>query len=190
MEGKKIVASLYQAYTRLYGKIPDLNGNRQDLTIEFQAMVYFLREYGVTFMRTSFVAEGYTDIDMPMSMELQDILASLMFGNALEEINEVVKFNKHTNKILDILASEFERIHNTSELRMLVKLHFTKERVLPSFADTDLCDYVHAYLKDFQMYASFIANILDELSNDDKLQPNIDEEKTQEFHKLKRSQLF
>ena len=187
MEYKKIVASLYQAYTYLYGKTPDLKGDRQDLTIEFQAMVYFLREYGVTFLRTSFVAEGYMDIDMPMSMELQDILVSLMFGNASEEINEVVEFNKHTNKMLNILASEFEHIHNTSELRMLVKLHFTKEEVLPSIADAELCNYVHASSEDFQMYASFIANILDELSNDDKTQSNIEEEKTQEFHKLKRS---
>ncbi len=175
MEEKQVANSLYHAYERVYGHAPNLNGDKRQLTIEFQAMVYFLMQYGVSFMRCGFVKEGYTSIDMPMSMGIQDILVGHMFGHDALEFSEEVIFNNYANKIMDILARELSYIKEDWGIRTIVKLHFAETRELPSSSAEKISAYTHVNLDAYKSYRTFLANILCELSKDNYDEVNLEQ---------------
>lgn len=174
MEEKRIANSLYHAYKRIYGKHPDLMGDQKELTIEFQTMVYFLSQYGVSFMRFGFVYEGRTDIDMPMSLEIQDILVAHMFGHEASEFEEEVEFNKHANNVMNILARELGYLKAPWGLMVITRLHFIENRVLPSGELSDICAEAKIQEGVYKSYRVFLANILCELSKDNYDETNLE----------------
>lgn len=174
MGEKEVANALYHAYVRFYGKKPELKGDKTELTIDFQAMTYLLSQYGVSFMRSSFVKEGYTDIDIPMSMEIQDVLVSHVFGHDESEFESNVEFNKHANRILDILAHELEFVSSREELGSLVKLMFTKERVIPTASDDELCQSTGSTQETLEFYKNFVVSVIYEMMKDDNKDVDVD----------------
>lgn len=174
MGEKEVANALYHAYVRFFGRKPELKGDKTLLTIDFQAMTYLLSQYGVSFMRSYFVKEGHSDVDIPMSMEIQDVLIREVFGHDESEFESVVDFNKHANHVLDILAHELEFISSREELSSLVKLMFTKERVMPSASDDELRDATLATQETLESYKNFIVSVIYEMTKDDNKSANIE----------------
>lgn len=174
MGEKEVANALYHAYVRFFGKKPELKGDKNELTIDFQTMTYLLSQYGVSFMRNSFIKEGYTDMDIPMSMEIQDVLVSHVFGHEESEFERSVEFNKHTNRILDILSHELEFVSSRAELCSLVKLMFTKERVIPASSDDELCQTTGATQENLESYKNFVVSVIYEMMKDEDRTMDID----------------
>lgn len=174
MDNKEIASTLYHAYVKMYGRKPILDGTSNDLTIEFQAMAYLLKQYGVVFVEGSFTLDDYKHAGMPMSIKIQNILDSYILGHNDSEFQEEVAFNKHASRVLDILGEVMKNFSSINQLRMLVHLYFTKESLMPSAGDAELLTYTGATESDLKRYKDFLAHVLYKLTIDNYNQVNID----------------
>lgn len=173
MEEKRIANMLYHAYERMYNVSPDLTGDQTDLTVMFQTMAYFLNQYGVSFMDASFVREGYTDLDMPMSMEIQDILVNYVFGHSKDEFAEQVSFNDHALRVIETLSRELGFIKAPWGLKMVTKIHFFENRVLPSGSKEEVSKAANVSIDVYNSYREFIENVVADLAKDNFDQNNL-----------------
>lgn len=62
---------LYEAYKAFYGKGPDFKElNRNNITVEMQAMVYLLEQYGIVIGDYRFSYKELSHLNMPISYEI------------------------------------------------------------------------------------------------------------------------
>lgn len=174
MDNKEIANVLYHAYVKMYGRQPILDSTSNDLTVEFQAMAYLLKQYGVVFVEGSFVLDDYKHAGMPMSIKIQEILDSYILGHNDSEFQEDVVFNKHAGRVLDILGEVMKNFSSINQIRTLVHLYFTKGSLMPSVGDAELRSYTGATEDDMKRYKDFLANVLYRLTVDNYNQVNID----------------
>lgn len=134
---KRTEKIIYQTYKKFYGKEPNLNKeNMRNLTIEIQAMAYILNRYGVTIGENGFCYE-YTDLNMPMSMSIQDVIIEKLIGNKENLNDSSFQFDRRAERIINIVASAIKiaisnRENQIEELRKIVNLLYVKEHVCPS----------------------------------------------------------
>lgn len=140
MERKNTANIIYKAYREFYEKEPDFSEeNRRNITIEIQAMAYLLDKYGVNLGGARFSVE-YKDLDLPMSMKIQDVIVSQLIGNKSDLTDDSIQFNPRANKIIGIVGNAICGVINksnepTETLRLLIFINFLKERVAPLSED-------------------------------------------------------
>lgn len=148
---------IYKVYKKFYGREPNLSRknfrnppkqpnlgreNFRNLTIEIQSMAYILNEYGVSLGAEEFCYQ-YIDLNMPMSMDIQDILVGKLIGNS-DNLNDTsLQLNERAEKIIDIVGSAIKCVINTSQnqieaLREISNILYVKKYVLPSASDAEI----------------------------------------------------
>lgn len=134
---------LLKAYNKFYNK--DVNPSRDNLinlTIEIQSMVYILQKFGIELGANGFVRDGYKNLNLPMSMSIQDIVVSSLIENDSSLIDTSIEFNQYTNKNIDIIGKATRFIINQTDnpvdtIRAITSILFTKKYVVPD-ADNEM----------------------------------------------------
>lgn len=164
MKKEKII---YQTYKKFYGKEPDFNKeNFMNLTIEIQFMAYILNEYGVSLSSDGFCYE-YTNLSMPMSMDIQDIVVGSLILNSDDLSEGSLEFIESTDKTINIVGSAIKNITANSqnrieELMKISNILYVKKHVCPSASDEDIIEIAKCTEEDLKNVEQLIEFIKQE----------------------------
>lgn len=173
---KKII---YIAYKQFYNKEPIFSKeNFMNLTVEIQSMAYILNEYGVSLGAYRFCYE-YVDLNMPMSMEIQDIIVGWLIDSSDEFDDNSLEFNERENKLINILGSTIRNIiansHNKiEELRKISNILYVKKYVRPSANDKEIMELEKCTDEDLKTVEELIEFIKKEQCKDNFDKSNIE----------------
>lgn len=139
---------IYAIYKTFYNKEPNLKEeNRHNLTIEIQAMTYLLAQYGLTFGDYRFSYNELMDLNMPISMELQDDIVGKLLNRDNIELKRLInrnpiKLNKYVKLIGTIVTEEIKDKEDPIEsLRLISSIHYTSEYMIPNATILKIADY-------------------------------------------------
>jgi len=146
---------LYEAYKAFYDKEPNFKEeNRRNITIEMQAMAYLLEQYRIVIGNYRFAYSELTDLYMPISMELQDLLVSKMLNHENKEfaldfiiLKEELKF-KITLVGSTVMAKISEKEDPLEALRLLCSIYYTSKSIRPNATDDKIIEYNKCALED------------------------------------------
>lgn len=175
----KDVKIIYKTYKQFYGKEPNLDtGYIGHLTIEIQAMAYLLNEYGVSLGDNRFCYE-YTDLNMPMSMDIQDIIIGKLSGNIDDLNDDSLEFSARADKLINIIGSAIRCItansqNKTEELRKISNILYIKKHVRPLASDKEIMEVEKCTEEDLKKVEQLIEFIKQEQCKDNFDQSNIE----------------
>lgn len=170
---------IYQTYKKFYGKEPNFNRkNLMNLTIEIQAMAYILNEYGVTIGADGF-CYAYTDLSMPMSMDIQDIVVGKLIENSDDLNDDLLQFTEYAEKTINIVGNAIKcAIKNSEdpieELRKISNILYVKEHVRPSASDEEIMETTKCTKQDLSDIEQLIEFIKQEKCKDNFDKSNIE----------------
>lgn len=176
---KKEAKVIYKAYKKFFGKEPNFNKeNFMNLTIEIQAMAYILNEYGVNIGANGFCYE-YTDLDMPMSMDIQDIVVGKLIGKSDDLNDDSIQYSEFAEKTISLIGSAIRFAINTcqnpiEELRKISNILYVKEYVLPSSSDEKIMEITKCTKKDLSDVERLIEIINQERCKDNFGKSNLE----------------
>lgn len=125
---------LCKLYEEFYQKEPNfLEENRKNITIEMQAMAYLLEQYGVSCGLYRFSYNS--DIKMPISIELQDVIVMHLLGHSAKEYESDLELNKRTKKIISLVGSKIrekleEKINPIEMLQRIASVYYARTLML------------------------------------------------------------
>lgn len=170
---------IYKAYKQFYNREPDFSeDNFMNLTVEIQTMVYVLDGYGVLLGANGFRYE-YKDLNMPMSMDIQDIIVGKLIDN-VDDLNDTsLQFSKRANKMISITGNAMRSITDNSqnrieELRKICNILYVKKSVCPSASDDVLMEIAKCTEEDLKKVEQLIELIKQEESKDNFDKANIE----------------
>lgn len=139
---------IYAIYKAFYNKEPNLKAeNRHNLTIEIQTMTYLLAQYGLIFGNYRFAYNELTDLNMPISMELQDDIVGELLNRDNIELKRLInrnpiKLNKYVKLIGAIVTEEIKDKEDPIEsLRLISSIHYTSKYMIPNATILEIADY-------------------------------------------------
>lgn len=184
--------TIYQAYKRFYGKEPNFNGeNLMNLTIEIQSMAYILGKYDVFLgLGTNGFSYEYTNLDMPMCMEIQDIIVSELIGNKDNLEDDSVRFTEFAENTISTVGHAIRNILNDSPnqietVRKLCNLLYVKEYVLPTSSDEVIMADTKCTREDLEAVEKLIGLIIQEQCKNNFDKSNIENvEKMMKMEKM------
>ena len=182
---KRSEKSIYLAYKKFYGKEPNSNReNFMNLTIEMQAMAYILFEYGIAIEGANGFCYEYKDLDMPMSMDIQDIVVGKLIGNSDDLNDDSLQFPKFVEKTISIIGSAIKcAINNTQdpieELRKISNILYVKKHVRPTASDEEIMEKAKCTKKDLRDVEQLI-----EFINQERCKDNFDQSNAENIRKM------
>lgn len=188
-EAKKI----YKVYVEFYEKKPNLDkSNLRNLTIEFQSMAYILGRYGVQLYSDGFVKNGYVDLDLPMSMNIQDIIVRELIGKGEDFDDESLGFPDELKKKINLIGKAvrniIERENDKIEaLRLITFISFVKKYVSPMMSDGEIKDAIGCKLTDLTMEANLTDSINHDMCKDNYGETNIDDIMSQKLQIISKT---
>lgn len=172
---RKEAKLLCKVYKEFYGKDPNFSkDNFRNITIEIQSMAYILNEYGVSLGAYGFVKEAYVGWDLPMSMDLQDIMINHLIGNSEIMIDDSIGLNENAKKKIEIISKEIRSVINYTSnpiesLRLISFILFIKTHAIPSATESKIIEYANCELKDLENEEKVINAINAVLDNESNL---------------------
>ncbi len=176
---KKEEKIIYQTYKKFYGKEPNFNReNFMNLTIEIQSMAYILSEYGVIIGKDGFCYE-YTDLSMPMSMDIQDIIVGKLIGNSDNLNDALLQFTESAEKTINIVGKSIKYVINNSQnpiesLREISNILYVKKHVRPMASDDEIMETTKCSERDLRDVEQLIEFIKQEKCKDNFNKSNIE----------------
>ena len=128
---------LYASYKAFYGKEPDFKEeNRMNITIEMQAMAYLLERYRAVIGNYRFAYHELSDLYMPISMQLQDLLVGMLNHENEEFIFSNCCLKPELEAKIKLIGTTIMQSINKKEnpinaLRLLCSIYYTNERIMP-----------------------------------------------------------
>lgn len=175
----KQAIEVYKAYKEFYGKEPNLNkDNFRNITIEIQSMCYFLNEYGVCLSEDGFSKE-YKDFDLPMSMNIQDVIVTRLIGNHENFFDASRQFPEESKKTINTIGRIIRGvISGASEpietLRLISYISYIKKYVIPSDNDEEIRELANCELSDLDKERKVIDAIKEEMCKDNFDDANVE----------------
>lgn len=176
----KQAIEVYKAYEEFYGKKPNLNAyNFRNLTIEIQVMCYFLNEYGVCLAEDGFVRKAYESLDLPMSMNIQDVIVGRLIGSSDDFSDNSRQFPEKSKKTINTIGRVIRGVvGDTSEpietLRLLSYISYIKKYVIPSADDEKIRELANCELSDLDNQRKVTNAIKEEMCKDNFDDTNIE----------------
>ena len=168
----KQAIEVYKTYKEFYGKEPNFSkDNFRNITIEIQSMCYLLNEYGVCLEEDGFVGNGYKDLALPMSMNIQDVIVERLIGNNNNFSDTPFQFLGNPKKIIDTIGGVIRNeIENTSDpietLRLISYVSYVRKYVIPSATEEKLRELVNCESSDLDRERKVMDVIKEELCKD------------------------
>lgn len=163
---------IYSAYKLFYNKEPNFSkDNIRNITIEIQSMAYILSLYGITIVANRFVKDGYKGLELPMSMDIQDIIVDKLLENKENIEEELVQFSDEVTKEIYIIGDIANSIIDDTEdrietLRKIVYISFTKRRVILDDSDDKIKEIANCEDIDLKLEKNLFERINHDLCND------------------------
>lgn len=165
----KQAIGIYKTYKEFYDKEPNFSkDNFRNITIEIQAMCYLLNEYGVCLEEDGFIRNGYKDLDLPMSMNIQDVIVERLIGSNNDFSDIPFQFFGSSKKIINIIGKAIRgEVENTSDpietLKLISSISYVRKYVIPSANDEKLRELVDCESSDLDRERRVMSAIKEEL---------------------------
>lgn len=176
---------IYKIYKEFFDKEPNFSKeNIKNVTIEIQSMLYILEECGVLFFEDDFVKSNYKDLDLPMSMNVQDIIVNQLVDNDKDLSDDSLHFTKITEKLIGITGSVIrDSIKDTQDqieaLRLIACILYVKKNVYPNANEDEIKQLANCELEDLNIEEEAIDTITNELCKN-----NFDENNVENIRKM------
>lgn len=141
------VKLLYKVYKEFYKKEPDFsNENRDNITIEMQAMAYLLGEYGISLGDYRFEYNILMHLKMPISMHLQDILVCKMLEHENKEFESDIPLNEMAQNAINVIGesvtTEVNKCENQVEaLRLICSVYYVSKSMMSISEMAEIVDF-------------------------------------------------
>ena len=145
MTNDKEAKIIYNVYKKFYDKEPNFDEkNFMNLTIEIQAMCYILKEYGVEIGDSGFCYE-YKNLNMPMSLSIQDTIISKLMGNHDDLSDHSVKFQELVEVAIARIGLFVRGITSYDKdqveaLRRISNILYLEKYVMPNASDKEIME--------------------------------------------------
>ena len=175
---------LYKIYREFFDKEPDFSkGNIKNITIEIQSMLYILDSCGVIFFANKFFKNRCKNLEVPISMDIQDIIVDQLVDNDKILNDDSLHFTEITKRMIAITGSvirnEIKDTQNQTEaLRVISNILYIKKEVCPNNND-GIRQLTNCELEDLNIEEKVIDAITNELCK-----TNFDENNIENIKKM------